>query len=292
MTGRPRFRHNNSGRSFGRETQLSNETKKMRVMKKTVLPEFETYSRADSHQYFSIVHNHVLRIAARGGLINLTHFQVGQYGQICLSKEVIERAELFDKHQTYRKVIEAYLASRIGTHQIRFGTLLLDHGLTVQGHPSLMTLVHGLQGDKLMTLGNLADELQKVDEETREAVLKLKELARTVAQEEQMAMSEERLRETNTITKQLYVRHGTQELTSATKMALTGFSSGNPRLAITSFFRSIASKHELLAQDREMLRKDATVPFYPCAPEALADVLLEDFETSYGSDQGGWVAEV
>lgn len=104
------------------ETQLFDERKRMRVMKKAVLPELDTYSRADSHQYFSIVHNHVLRIAARGGLINLTHFEVGQYGQICLSKEGLERAELFDKHQTHRKVIEATLPLRIGKHQTRFGT--------------------------------------------------------------------------------------------------------------------------------------------------------------------------
>lgn len=142
-----------------------------------------------------------------------------------------------------------------------------------------MTLVHGLQGDKLMALGNLADELQKVDEETRKAVLKLKELARTVAQEEDITMSEERLTEITTITKQLYIKHGTQELTSATKMVLADLSPGNPRLAIASFLRSIARKYELLAQAREMVRKDAIVPFYLRAPEALADVLLEDFET-------------
>ncbi|KAI9172049.1 hypothetical protein HJFPF1_01541 [Paramyrothecium foliicola] len=73
---------------------------------------------ADVRRYLSIVHSHVLRIAARRGLINLSHFAVGRSGHICLIEEGQEMAELFEKHGSYQKARDTYLASRNTRRQL------------------------------------------------------------------------------------------------------------------------------------------------------------------------------
>ncbi|CAH0003992.1 unnamed protein product [Clonostachys byssicola] len=132
-------------------------------------------------QFVSIAQNEVLRVAAKGGLINHLYFKITPRGILGITPIGMERIDLFHRSKTEPKLIEDWKLARGAEFSKKVRKIITESGFQNHSHPSLHCLAEELE-DEGLSMDTLRSKLVSLESQTRNDVERLeayvKELTR------------------------------------------------------------------------------------------------------------------
>ncbi|CAG9941548.1 unnamed protein product [Clonostachys rosea f. rosea IK726] len=133
--------------------------------------------------FVSTAQNEVLRVAAKGGLINHLHFKITARGILGITPLGMERIDLFHRSKTEPKLIEDWESNRGAEFSNMVREIITESRFQDHSHPSLHYLAKQLEDGRDLSMGNLRKHLIAMEFETKDDVTKLeayvKEMNRT-----------------------------------------------------------------------------------------------------------------
>lgn len=123
--------------------------------------------------FVSTAQNEVLRVAAKGGLINHLHFKITPRGILGMTPLGMERIDLFHRSKTEPKLIEDWKSTRGAEFSKQVRGIITESRFQDNSHPSLHYLAKQLEDGRNLSMGTLREHLIAVESETKEDVTKL-----------------------------------------------------------------------------------------------------------------------
>ncbi|CAH0015707.1 unnamed protein product [Clonostachys rhizophaga] len=123
--------------------------------------------------FVSTAQNEVLRVAAKGGLINHLHFKITPRGILGITPLGMETIDRFHWSKTEPQLIEDWESTRGAEFSKKVREIITESRFQDHSHPSLHYLAKQLEDGRNLSMGTLRDHLASVESETKDDVTRL-----------------------------------------------------------------------------------------------------------------------
>ncbi|CAH0036363.1 unnamed protein product, partial [Clonostachys solani] len=124
--------------------------------------------------FVSTAQNEVLRVAAKGGLINHLHFNITPRGILGITPLGMERIDLFHRFKSEPKLLADWKSTRGAQFSKEVRQIINESGFQDHSHPSLYYLVKQLEDGRDLSVEVLREHLMAMESYTKDDVKKLR----------------------------------------------------------------------------------------------------------------------